>query len=64
VPVLLVLGPDAPGVNELDDATALRGTDRRKAQAILPADTVIRDAGHCIHRDDPAGWLQALSHVP
>jgi hypothetical protein len=60
-PVLLLLAPDAPGINELDDATALRGSDRSKAQAALRAETLILATGHCIHRDDPTGWLHALA---
>jgi pimeloyl-ACP methyl ester carboxylesterase len=61
VPVLLLLAPDAPGRNHLSDATALRGPDRTRAQATLAADLRVLDTGHCVHRDDPAGWLDAVT---
>lgn len=57
-PVLLLLAPDAPGVNQLEDATALRGPDRRRAHQALNADVRVLDTGHCLHRDDPDGWLR------
>ena len=56
-PVLLLLAPDAAGMNRLEDATALRGADRRRVQDALGADTRLLDGGHCLHRDDPHGWL-------
>jgi hypothetical protein len=62
-PVLL-LTPDAPGINELDDTTALRGPERSNAQAALRAEALILDTGHCIHGDDPTGWLHALAPAP
>lgn len=59
-PALLLLAPDAPGVNRLQDATALRGADRSRAATALHAGTCVIDAGHCLHRDDPSIWLQAV----
>lgn len=61
VPVLLLLAPDAVGVNKLEDATALRGPDRAQAQAALRAQTSVLYTGHCLHRDDPATWLDAVT---
>jgi len=61
IPVLLLLAPDAPGRNHLADATALRGPDRTRAQATLHAELRVLDTGHCLHRDDPDGWLDAVT---
>lgn len=61
LPMLLLLAPDAPGVNRLEDATALRGPDRRRLVDDLGAEVTVLDAGHCPHRDDPAQWLAAVS---
>lgn len=60
VPTRLLLAPDRAGVNALEDATALRESDRATAVRALRADTVVIDAGHCIHRDRPDGWLRAV----
>jgi len=59
--VLLLLAPDAVGVNRLEDATALRGADRRRATVDLHARVVELKAGHCVHRDDVDGWLHAVT---
>lgn len=54
VPKLLLLGDEAVD-------TALCGADRAAAAERLPADTqVVPGVGHCVHRDDPAGWLDAV----
>lgn len=60
-PVLLLLAPDAPGVNRLEDATALRGPDRNQAHAALRAQVQVLNTGHCIHRDDAPGWIAAVT---
>jgi pimeloyl-ACP methyl ester carboxylesterase len=40
---------------------ALRGADRDAVRAALsPERFVVLDGGHCLHRDDPARWLQAV----
>lgn len=57
---LLLLAPDAAGVNRLEDSTALRGPDRRAAIRSA-AETVTISAGHCIHRDHLPAWQQAVS---
>ena len=58
---MLLLAPDAPGVNRLEDSTALRGQDRRRLTISLDAQVAVLDTGHCLHRDDPDGWLEAIS---
>jgi pimeloyl-ACP methyl ester carboxylesterase len=60
VPTTLLLAPDRPGINRLEDTTALRATDRLQTVAALRADVTLIDAGHCIHRDDPNAWLQSV----
>ena len=59
--VMLLLAPDAPGTNRLDDATALRGLDRRDVVSRLGAQVTLLRTGHCVHRDDPDGWLSAVT---
>lgn len=61
VPVLLLLAPDTTGVNHLQDATALRGADRDHVARALAVQVRVMPTGHCVHRDDPAGWLTALT---
>lgn len=59
-PTLVVAAPDAPGVNRLEDATALRGADRRTTSEIV--DHLIElDGGHILHRDTPDLWLAVVS---
>jgi pimeloyl-ACP methyl ester carboxylesterase len=60
-PVLLLLAPDAPGRNRLEDATALRGADRARFRALLGDRIQVVHAGHCIHRDAPDEWVAALA---
>jgi pimeloyl-ACP methyl ester carboxylesterase len=61
LPILVLAAPDAPGTFPLDPGSALRGADRGGVRAALPAERfVVLDGGHCLHRDDPAGWLQAV----
>jgi pimeloyl-ACP methyl ester carboxylesterase len=45
----------------LQDATARRGANRNHATTALPAQIHVIDAGHCLHRDAPADWLQAIT---
>lgn len=60
-PTLMLLAPDAAGVNRLEDATVLRGVEReRLVRALGSVDVRLIDAGHCIHRDDPSAWLEAV----
>lgn len=61
VPVALLLAPDAPGINTLEDATALRGQDRADAEADLHATITVLDGGHCLHRDRPHEWVAAFT---
>ena len=43
----------------IGDATVLRGSDRAAARQI--ADSFVElDGGHCLHRDHPDAWLQAI----
>jgi pimeloyl-ACP methyl ester carboxylesterase len=61
VPVLVLAAPDAPGRFPLDPGSALRGHDREGVRAALaPERFVVVDGGHCLHRDDPERWLQAV----
>lgn len=60
-PVVLLLAPDAPGRNRLEDATALRGADRARFRALLGDRVRVVPAGHCIHRDAPDEWLTAVA---
>lgn len=60
-PTTLLLAPDRPGINRLEDATALRGDDRESTARRLRANIVITDAGHCIHRDNPTEWIAAAT---
>jgi pimeloyl-ACP methyl ester carboxylesterase len=52
--VLLLLATDAEG------ETSLRGAERESVRRELRADVHVLDAGHCVHRDDPDGWLSAV----
>lgn len=61
VPATLLLAPDAPGVDHGEDTSALRGADRADAVTRLRAGVRVVDAGHCIHRDDPASWLACVA---
>jgi pimeloyl-ACP methyl ester carboxylesterase len=61
VPALVLAAPDAPGTFPLDPGSALRGTDRDAVRAALgPERFVIVEGGHCLHRDDPARWLEIV----
>jgi pimeloyl-ACP methyl ester carboxylesterase len=61
VPALVLAAPDAPGSFPLDPGSALRGADRDSARAaVAPERFVVLDGGHCLHRDDPARWLEVV----
>jgi pimeloyl-ACP methyl ester carboxylesterase len=61
VPTLVLAAHDGPGSFPLDPGSALRGADREAVRAALaPERFVVLEGGHCLHRDDPARWLQAV----
>lgn len=61
IPTLFLAAPDAPGRFPQDPGSALRGADRDAVRAaIAPEHFVVLDGGHCLHRDDPAHWLEAV----
>jgi pimeloyl-ACP methyl ester carboxylesterase len=61
VPALVLVAPDAPGTFPLDPGSALRGADRDAVRAALaPERFVVLEGGHCLHRDDPKRWLEAV----
>ena len=61
VPVLVLAAPDGPGRFPLDERSALRGADRQAVRrALAPERFVEIEGGHCLHRDDPLGWLAAV----
>jgi pimeloyl-ACP methyl ester carboxylesterase len=61
VPALVLAAPDTPGAFPLDPGSALRGADRDAVRAALgPERFVVLDGGHCLHRDDPARWLEVV----
>jgi 3-oxoadipate enol-lactonase len=60
-PTLVLAAPDAPGTFPLDARSALRGADRAAVRAALPPGRFVEiDGGHCLHRDDPARWLEVV----
>jgi pimeloyl-ACP methyl ester carboxylesterase len=62
VPVLVLAAPDGPGRFPADPGSAVRGTDRDVLRARLAADRfVVLDGGHCLHRDDPERWADAVT---
>jgi pimeloyl-ACP methyl ester carboxylesterase len=61
IPALVVAAPAAPGTFPLDPGSALCGADRDAVRAALTPDRfVVLDGGHCLHRDDPARWLEVV----
>ena len=61
VPALVLAAPDAPGTFPHDPGSALRGPDRDAVRAALAPDRfVVIEGGHCLHRDDAAGWVEAV----
>jgi pimeloyl-ACP methyl ester carboxylesterase len=62
VPVFVLAAPDGPGSFPADPGSAVRGADRAALRALLPADRfVVLDGGHCLHRDDPERWADAVA---
>jgi pimeloyl-ACP methyl ester carboxylesterase len=59
-PTLMLSAPPALGVSELVGAGALRGEERATAQLVADA-FVELGGGHCLHRDDPDGWVRAVT---
>jgi pimeloyl-ACP methyl ester carboxylesterase len=61
VPVLALAARDAPGHFPLDAGSALRGADREVVRAALAPERFVEvEGGHCLHRDDPQRWLEAV----
>jgi pimeloyl-ACP methyl ester carboxylesterase len=61
VPTLVLAAPDAPGRFPLDPGSALRGADRQGVRAALGPERFVEiEGGHCLHRDDPQGWLAVV----
>jgi pimeloyl-ACP methyl ester carboxylesterase len=61
VPVLVLAARDAPGRFPLDAGSALRGADREAVRAALASERFVEiEGGHCLHRDDPQRWLEAV----
>lgn len=61
VPMLVLAAHDAPGTFPLAPGSALRGADREALRAALaPERFVVLEGGHCLHRDDPARWLEVV----
>ena len=61
IPALVLAAPDAPGRFPLDPGSALRGADRDAVRAAFaPEHFELLDGGHCLHRDDPAHWLEVV----
>jgi pimeloyl-ACP methyl ester carboxylesterase len=60
-PTLVLAAPDAPGCFPLESRSALRGADRQAVRgALAPERFVEIESGHCLHRDDPQRWLEAV----
>lgn len=61
-PALVLLAPDREGLyDEREDGTTLRGDERTGfVEALGDARVRVLDTGHCVHRDDAAGWLDAV----
>jgi pimeloyl-ACP methyl ester carboxylesterase len=61
VPALVLAAPDAPGTFPLEPGSALRGADRDDVRAALgPGRFVVLEGAHCLHRDDPARWVELV----
>jgi pimeloyl-ACP methyl ester carboxylesterase len=60
-PTLVLAAPDAPGRFPLDERSALRGADRAAVRGGLAPERFVEiEGGHCLHRDDPQRWLEAV----
>jgi pimeloyl-ACP methyl ester carboxylesterase len=61
IPALVVAAPDAPGTFPQDPGSALRGGERDAVRTAVGAQRFVEiDGGHCLHRDDPPRWLEAV----
>ena len=61
VPMLVLAARDAQGRFPLDAGSALRGADREAVHAALASERFVEvEGGHCLHRDDPQRWLEAV----
>jgi pimeloyl-ACP methyl ester carboxylesterase len=61
VPILVLAAPDAPSRFPLDSHSALRGADRDAVRGVLAPERFVEiEGGHCLHRDDAQGWLEAV----
>ncbi len=59
VPTLVIAAQEADATVSVGAGTVLRGPDRAVARQI--ADSFVElDGGHCLHRDQPDAWLQAI----
>jgi pimeloyl-ACP methyl ester carboxylesterase len=61
VPVLVLVAPDTD--RSLDwRRSALFGPARQAVAALVPADRfVVMDSSHCLHRDHPDAWVEAVA---
>jgi pimeloyl-ACP methyl ester carboxylesterase len=61
-PTLVLVAPDGGGrYDEVVDGSALRGADRQDLMDALPDGRLaVLDGGHCLHRDLPDDWLDAV----
>lgn len=60
-PVLVLAAPDTPGPFAVFGGSALQGADRAWLRDTLPQGRFqVIDGGHCLHRDQPAGWVRAV----
>lgn len=61
VPVLVLAAPGAPDPFPRNGGTALTGSDRAEVERLLPRERfVVLEGGHCLHRDAPGRWLEAV----
>jgi pimeloyl-ACP methyl ester carboxylesterase len=62
VPALVLAAPDGLGSFTDDAGSALRGSDRAAVRALVPDGRfVVLDGRHCLHRDLPSEWLDAVT---
>jgi len=61
-PTLLLLAPDSGGLyDDREDGTALRRDERKQLIEAFPdLEVRVEDCGHCVHRDAPEAWLEAV----
>jgi pimeloyl-ACP methyl ester carboxylesterase len=62
VPALLLVAPETPDPPETGEASALRGLDRKSAEAMLPPERfTVLHGGHHLHRDVPDQWIKVVT---